>query len=486
MTSSAGIIWTARDAAAATGGHAPGEWRATGLSAHLDDVRRGDLFVALPDADGDGHDRIAWALKAGAVAAIAARAPAGVDPARLLMVDDPAAALRALACAARRRSGARIVAIAGMAGRTAARRTLDVIFDAMGQAQGAGTRVFAGGDAGLLPLAAMHAGCDYGVFDAGRRHGGDEAFMAAAYPHILLTDLAASAAPGGAYWTRDHAALDEMFRHVMPGSTVIAARDNPLFDRMKPLAMARNIRFCGYGVHENAEARLAEWLEAANGSRVRAEILGREYAFTIPVPGRAAVMHALGGLLAAAFTGGDLKKAVAALSAMKPVMKPAMNPAVNPDTGAFRSPAAADGRVSLFDGGRAAAPSMRAAFRVLALVDPGRGGRRIAVLGDMPSPGRNSADIALPLETDDMNLVYTGGALVKKIADTLPQDRQVPMRGGVELAEIVPDVLTPGDVVMVKESRESRKGVVVEALRALPDKKRRGRRAQAADDMQQA
>jgi UDP-N-acetylmuramoyl-tripeptide--D-alanyl-D-alanine ligase len=60
---------------------------------------------------------------------------------------------------------------------------------------------------------------------------------------------------------------------------------------------------------------------------------------------------------------------------------------------------------------------------------------------------------------------------MKNLYDALPQERRGAHKADSrELAEIVPDVLTPGDVVMVKGSNGSKMGVVVEALRALPDK----------------
>src|SRR5688500_17388739 len=95
------IIWTATDAAAATGGQGVGNWRATGMSADIRHVRSGDLFAALPDAQDDGRSKAARALELGAAAVIAAQVPAGVDPARVLLVADPSAALEALARAAR-------------------------------------------------------------------------------------------------------------------------------------------------------------------------------------------------------------------------------------------------------------------------------------------------------------------------------------------------------------------------------------------------
>ena len=65
---------------------------------------------------------------------------------------------------------------------------------------------------------------------------------------------------------------------------------------------------------------------------------------------------------------------------------------------------------------------------------------------------------------------------MKKLYDKLPEEQKGAHRDdSVELAQIVPEVLVPGDVVMVKGSRgggeKPRMQVIVEALRALPFKK---------------
>ena len=62
-------LWTAEEAAAATGGRAQGDWAATGVSIDTRTIRPGDLFVALKDVR-DGHDFVAQALDKGAAAAL--------------------------------------------------------------------------------------------------------------------------------------------------------------------------------------------------------------------------------------------------------------------------------------------------------------------------------------------------------------------------------------------------------------------------------
>ncbi|TMV58368.1 UDP-N-acetylmuramoyl-tripeptide--D-alanyl-D-alanine ligase, partial [Thioclava sp. BHET1] len=103
------VLWTAADAAAATGGRATADFAATGVSIDTRSLKPGDLFVALTDQR-DGHDFVAQALAKGAAAALVSHRPAGVaEDAPLLIVDAVLPALERLGAAGRARSAARIV-----------------------------------------------------------------------------------------------------------------------------------------------------------------------------------------------------------------------------------------------------------------------------------------------------------------------------------------------------------------------------------------
>ncbi len=69
-------LWTAKDAAAATGGEARGNWTVEGVSIDTRTLQPGDFFVALKDVR-DGHDFVAQALDKGAGAAMVSRIPEG-------------------------------------------------------------------------------------------------------------------------------------------------------------------------------------------------------------------------------------------------------------------------------------------------------------------------------------------------------------------------------------------------------------------------
>ena len=118
-------LWTATDAARATGGAAAANWTATGVSIDTRTLKAGDLFVALRGPNHDGHQFVAAAFERGAAAAMVDRRPAGLPSgAALLHVEDTLAGLGALGGFARSRTSARVIAVTGSVGKTGTKEAL--------------------------------------------------------------------------------------------------------------------------------------------------------------------------------------------------------------------------------------------------------------------------------------------------------------------------------------------------------------------------
>src|SRR3954452_23078581 len=87
-------------------------------------ISEGDLFIAIRGDRFDGHEFVTAALGAGAAGAVVTMAPAAPEAGHgrsapfLLKVEDTTRALQDIAREVRRRSGARVVAITGKAGKT--------------------------------------------------------------------------------------------------------------------------------------------------------------------------------------------------------------------------------------------------------------------------------------------------------------------------------------------------------------------------------
>lgn len=467
-------IWSASEAAAATGGRVSGEWTATSLSIDTRSIEKGALFVALKGDNGDGHDYVADAISKGAAAALVDRAIDGIAADKLLIVDDTFTALQKLGVAARARSGAKIISVTGSVGKTGTKEMLQAAFAVQGQTH-ASVKSFNNHWGVPFSLSSMHAGCDYGIFEVGMNNPNEITPLSQMIRPDIAIITTVESVHAGNFSNGEEGIADakaEIFDGMKHGAVAILNRDNQWFERLRGKAQDRGLTVISFGEDKLADAKLTGFLVAANGSRVDADIMGEKISFTMQSTGKHLAMNAISVLAAIKVAGGDLTKAAREIGKIEPLAGRGKRELI--DLGDKNNP------VVLIDESYNASPvAMKAAFKVLAMIDPGRGGRRIAVLGDMyelgPDAPRLHQELALPLEAAGVQLVYTSGPLMKNLYNALPKEK----RGGHtddtrELASIVPDVLRPGDVVMVKGSRgggeKPRMQLVVEALRALPDK----------------
>ena len=129
-------LWTANEAAAATGGRNTRDWRAVGASIDSRTTAEGDLFIAIEGPVFDGHEFVGAAFANGAAAGLVSTVPEDLsEDGALHVVDDTMAALTALAVASRARTRARIAAVTGSAGKTGTKEALRHVIEAHGCAR---------------------------------------------------------------------------------------------------------------------------------------------------------------------------------------------------------------------------------------------------------------------------------------------------------------------------------------------------------------
>lgn len=460
------VLWTAADAAAATNGQASGPWNATGVSIDSRKVAPGDLFVALQGPNFDGHAFVAGALAAGAAAAMVSAVPAGVPgDAPLLAVEDTFAALGDLGTVGRLRAQAKVIGVTGSVGKTGTKETLRHVLSAQGSTYA--NEGSLNNHWGVpLSLARLPADAEYGVFELGMNHAGELGPLS----RMVKPDVAIVTTVEAVhleFFSGVEAIADakaEIFQGMNPNGVAVLNRDNPQYGRL--LAAARTCglsRIWGFGAHEDADARLLDCSLHATCSAVTASIRGERLQYCLSLPGKHWVMNSLSVLLAVKAAGGDVATAARSLSTLQPVKGRGTRKRIHLTVGAF----------TLIDESYNASPvAMNAAFEVLAKVDPGAGGRRIAVLGDMRELGERAdglhAALADPLRAAHVDSVFCCGPHMRVLFDRLP----AAMRGGwaetsTELTPIVTGAVKGGDVVLVKGSLGSRTGQIVEALAAL-------------------
>lgn len=461
-------IWTAKDAAAAMGAKTGAQWSAKGVSIDSRSVQKDDLFFAIQGENGDGHHYVVNAMENGACAVVVSKKVEGVADDKQILVKDTFTALQDLGKASRLRTSATIVGITGSVGKTGTKELLAAAFGSLGQTH-ASIKSYNNHWGVPLSLSNMHSGSDYGIFEMGMNHANEISPLSQQVrPHIAIITTVEPVHVGNFENGMEGiaAAKAEILDGVEKDGKIILNRDNQWFDYLQTAATKKGIEAYSFGEDKGADAHIVNCIEASNGSRITAKIIDENVEYVLHMSGRHIAINSLSVLLAVKLAGGDVKKAAAALAKQEPIVGRGKRETL--DIGDKNNP------VTLIDESYNASPaSMRAAFKVLAMIDPGRGGRRIAFLGDMLELGkdgmRHHADLALPLKAANVDLVYTCGKLMKNLHDILPANqRGVHKDSSADLAQIVPEVLMPGDVVMVKGSLGSKMGTVVEAMRALP------------------
>lgn len=459
------VIWTSDEAARATAGQVRAPWSATGVSIDTRTLIDGDLFLALQGPNFDGHDYVMESFARGAAAAVVTRSPHDLPAgAPLLVVNETEKALRALAGEARARSEAQICVITGSVGKTGVKEALRKVLSAQGRTVASEGNL--NNHWGLpLSLARMARGTAYGVFEIGMNHAGELTPLSRlARPHVAVVTTVE--AVHKAHFASLEAIADakaEIFAGIEPGGTAVLNLDNVAYRRLRAAAEAAGAAtIVGFGRDARADVRLLDAVVKATGSRVKASAHGAVLEYFIGAPGSHWVTNSLCVIAAAAALGADVSRAAAALADFAVPAGRGKSTTVRIPGGAFE----------LIDESYNASPvAMAAAFEVLGRAATGPGGRRIAVLGDMLELGDDAdalhADLARPLVANAIELVFTAGPAMARLAEALP----AAMRGGhaedsARLAPVVAAAVGSGDVVTVKGSAGSRMGVIVRALRA--------------------
>ena len=446
-------LWTAEEAAAATGGRAQGDWAASGVSIDTRTIQPGDLFVALTDAR-DGHDFVAQALDKGASAALVSRIPDRVaSNAPLLIVPDVLAALEGLGRAGRKRMTGKVVAITGSVGKTSTKDMARVALTGQGRIHAAEASY--NNHWGVpLTLARMPRHTDFAIVEIGMNHPGEIAPLSRlARPHVAMITTVA-AAHLEAFGAIEGIAREKgaIFEGLEPIGHAIIPEDLPVTQILRDCADAAGALVMGFG--RDGQAKLMQAKIDDGTLKCRARISGETLDFTLQTTGSHFALNAVGVLAALAAAGADVKEAAMRLGDWLP---PKGRGAVEDLAG-----------LRLIDDAYNANPtSLSAGLATLAALG---GGRRVAILGDMLELGADEIpmhrDMAHDPSMAQVDLVHSAGPRMRHLHDALPPaKRGVWAETAEELAARAVDLVTLGDVVLVKGSKSSKISTVVDALR---------------------
>ena len=451
-------LWSAQQAALATGGEAVGDWAVTGVSIDTRTLQKGDLFVALKAAR-DGHDFVANALAAGAGAALVSRVPDGVDDtAPLLIVADVQAALEDLGRAARGRTEAKMIAVTGSVGKTSTKEMLRHMLGECGKTH-ASVASYNNHWGVPLTLARMPADTEFAVIEIGMNHPGEIAPLAKmAAPDVAMVTTVAEVHLE-AFDDINGIALEKasIIDGLVPNGVAIMNADNSCTKVIETYTKDVTTRW--FGAAED-DASLSDVQVKGAETHAVLQVEGVTYPVTIQSAGRHFAMNALGALLAVGYLGADRRTAATGLAAWNPVGGRGERQTMN----------IKGGTLDLIDDAYNANPtSLRAAMQVLAEAGASR---KIAFLGDMKELGEKELDFHREVAqwpcTEAIDVIHTVGHLMKSLHDELPNGK----RGqhfvdSAAMAAQAAHLVQAGDAVLLKASLSTNMRKVVDALQEL-------------------
>ena len=465
-------------------------------------LRPGGLFLALPGARADGHDFADAAVRAGAVAVLAARPvgvpaivvpPAAATDAHAGVLEHDAdgsgaavlSALATLAAAVAARlvdGGLRIVGITGSSGKTSTKDLIAAVLRPLGEVV-APPGSFNNELGHPWTVLRATEQTDFLVLEMSARHPGNIAALARIAPPSVAVVLNVGTAHLGEFGSREVIATTkaELVQAVPDSGVVVLNADDPVVAAMAAQTSARVVTV---GRSAGADVR-AEHVELDELARPRFTLSVAAAGESVAAPGESVAApgesvevqlavhgeHQVGNALSAAAValecGAGLQQVADALAAAAPASRRRMEVHTRPD-----------GVTVVNDAYNANPDSMRAGLQALATiaratVDVRR--RSWAVLGEMGELGEESITehdrigrLAVRLDISRLIVVGTGRPM-----SAMHQGAVMEGSWGSESVR-VPDAeaalallraeLAPGDVVLVKASNAAGLGALAEAL----------------------
>ena len=460
---------TAHDIAAAGGGRVILGEPATAIGSLSIDSRTlkpGDLFVAIRGERFDGHQFVAGALERGALGAVVdSRASASAETVAegrvLIGVGDTTRALQLVARDVRRRSGAKVVAITGSAGKTTTKEITAEFLAAR-------YRVFRNkgnlnNHIGLpLSLLELRARPEVAVVELGMNHPGEiRTLVGIAEPEIRIWTNVGDAHMG--FFASADAIADakaEILENTRPDDLLIANAND---SRVMARARSFDGRVVTFGIDVAADVQAtAVGMRGVDGTTAEVATRFGRFTLTTPLLGIGNLSNVLAASAAALELGvsiDDIRQRAARLT-----------PATHRGE-LLRLP----GGVTLIDDSYNSSPSaLRRALEVAAASKDSA--RKVAVLGEMLELGghaeRLHAECGAAAAAAGLNILIAvggapAGALARAaVAAGMDPQKVLHVATKQEAAAAALERVRPGDLVLVKGSRGIGTDLVVERLKA--------------------
>jgi UDP-N-acetylmuramoyl-tripeptide--D-alanyl-D-alanine ligase len=418
------------------------------------EAERGSLFAAFVGERTDGHDHVAQAAQAGAVAVLGTRA----TELPTVVVDDVQRALQALAtqvvAQVRAAGGLTVVGITGSQGKTSVKDVLAAVLAQV--APTVATRGSYNNEIGM-PLTALRVDAQtrFLVLEMGARGKGHIAELASIVTPDIGVVLNVGHAHIGEFGSRE--AIAEAKGELVEattGTAVLNADDH----RVVAMSSRTHARILTFGREQEADVRVADLvLDRLGRPSFTLLAAGASVPVTLRLVGAHQAMNAAAAAAAALAAGLTVEQVGSALASVETVSKWRMELHELPS-----------GVIMLNDAYNANPDSMRAGIDALVAIgaDPDVV-RTIAVLGEMKELGadaeREHRGVGLYAAEAGVDRVLVVGDAASAIADGAGK-RSVRLADNAAAIAWLRAELAAGDAVLVKASNGARLYDVAEAL----------------------
>ncbi len=433
---------------------------AAGVGIDSRTVRPGEIFLALPGEKYDGHDYAAAALDGGAAGVILSRPVEEIERRTgefsLIRVSDSLRALAGLARGYRKLFDLPAVAVTGSNGKTTTKNLIGLFLERDRETliAPASFNNIIGVSLTILRLRSSHRAA---VFELGTNHPGEIGPLA----RLCRPRLAVLTNIGPAHLGRFgslEAIADEkasLLEELEPPGAVFLNSDDP---RTAALAERVSGEVILFGFHPMARVRPLDVSYPPGGVRFRATLGGGELPIEAPLPGRHNVLNLLAALAVGDYFGVDP-------AAMRAAARAATLPPGRMERILL------EGVEFINDAYNANPASMAAARETWQKLECR--GRRIFVSGDMNELGEFSEaahrEWGASLARAGLDYLIFIGPLSRTAArsarETDGQNRVEAVDNCRSAAEILKEIVRPGDSVLLKGSRKMGLEEIVKILR---------------------
>lgn len=407
----------------------------------------GSVFVAIRGERVDGHDFAAQTVAAGAVCVLAQHPVEGVPAEKLVLVQNPLAAMITMGGNYRDCFSPMVVGVTGSVGKTTTKEFCAAVFSAFGETlKTEGNQNNELGVPGTLFR--LEDTTRYAVVEMGMDKAGDLSLLTAAVrpSAAIITRIGVSHIEHLGSRENILKAKLEICEGVAPGGVVAVNGDDEMLARAM---LPRNLRKVTFGVDDRFAQVTAQNIQTGpDGERfLLCDKQNGEFPVFIPAVGRHNVYNALAAYTVATRQGLDAARCAAALSNYK-------------TTGLRQHIVEKAGMTMIEDCYNANPDSMAAGLAALATLGSANGGRTVAVLGDMLELG----DISEAAHYEaGRQAAQSGVALLCCCGPCARQMVQGAKENGLaaafwcetkqEAARLLAEKCRPGDTVLFKASR---------------------------------